>query len=144
MDYTFPEHLFYERVTHMWALPESDTRIRVGIDPLGLSSLGELAYLSLNASQSRVQSGQPMGMLEAAKMTGEMIAPVNGTLVERNPAVLEDPFVVNQDPYGKGWLAVIETESWPEDSARLVSGTEILEWSAHELERYREQGWIEG
>ena len=84
-----------------------------------------------------------MGVLEAAKMTGEIIAPVSGKIVERNQKVLEDPFQVNKDPYGKGWLALIETQSWEEDSKKLVTGAKVAEWSASEMERYRQQGWID-
>jgi len=143
MSYEFPENLFFDKKHHVWCLPESDLLIRIGIDPLGLASLGDLAYLSLNPNGSKVSLGKPMGMLEAAKMTGELIAPVCGEIVERNQVVLNDPFQVNSDPYGAGWLAVIESESWNEDSKQLVTGEEVIAWSKEELKRYREQGWID-
>ena len=69
MSYQFPENLFFDKKHHVWCLPESDLLIRIGIDPLGLASLGDLAYLSLNQYGSQVVQGQPMGMLEASKMT---------------------------------------------------------------------------
>ncbi len=143
MNYTFPQHLFYDRKNHMWACPESGAIVRIGIDPLGLSSLGELAYLSLNPPTSEVLRGQSMGVLEAAKMTGDVIAPVSGKMSACNQAALEDPFLVNQDPYENGWLALLETETWAEDSMELVSGSEIAVWAAGEIERYRKQGWID-
>ena len=143
MSYEFPENLFFDKKHHVWCLPESDLLIRIGIDPLGLASLGDLAYLSLNPNGSKVSLGKPMGMLEAAKMTGELIAPVCGEIVERNQVVLNDPFQVNSDPYGAGWLAVIESENWNEDSKQLVTGEEVIAWSKEELKRYREQGWID-
>ena len=143
IDFRFPEHLHFEKTNHTWSLAESNTRIVIGMDPLGLASLGELAYLSIDEVETMVREGQSMGVLEAAKMTGEIIAPVNGKIVKRNQKVLEDPFQVNKDPYGKGWLALIETESWEEDSKKLVTGTKVAEWSASEMERYRQQGWID-
>ena len=143
MSYDFPENLFFDKKHHVWCLPESDLLIRIGIDPLGLASLGDLAYLSLNPNGSKVSLGKPMGMLEAAKMTGELIAPVCGEIVERNQVVLNDPFQVNSDPYGAGWLAVIESENWNEDSKQLVTGEEVIAWSKEELKIYREQGWID-
>ena len=84
-----------------------------------------------------------MGVLEAAKMTGELIAPFNGSIEDRNHAALEDPFLVNQDPYGKGWLLLIKNDNWQIESKRLITGKEVEEWSKIELERYRNQGWIE-
>ena len=143
MLYQFPENLFFDKKHHVWCLPESDLIIRIGIDPLGLASLGDLAYLSLNPTESKVIQGQPMGMLEAAKMTGELIAPVGGKIVERNQVVLKDPFQVNSEPYGAGWLAVIESENWSDDSKELVTGEEVVAWSKEELKRYKEEGWID-
>ena len=142
-DLRFPKHLHFEKTNHTWSLAESNSRIVIGMDPLGLASLGELAYLSIDEVETMVRKGQSMGVLEAAKMTGEIIAPVNGKIVERNQEVLEDPFQVNKDPYGKGWLALIETQSWEEDSKKLVTGAKVAEWSASEMERYRQQGWID-
>ena len=143
MSYQFPENLFFDKKHHVWCLPESDILIRIGIDPLGLASLGDLAYLSLNQNGSQVVQGQPMGMLEASKMTGELIAPVGGKIVERNQVVLNDPFQVNSDPYGAGWLAILESEKWNEDSKQLVTGGEVVAWSKEELKRYKEEGWID-
>ena len=143
MSYQFPENLFFDKKHHVWCLPESDLLIRIGIDPLGLASLGDLAYLSLNQNGSQVVQGQPMGMLEASKMTGELIAPVGGKIVERNQVVLNDPFQVNSDPYGAGWLAILESEKWNEDSKQLVTGEEVGAWSKEELKRYKEEGWID-
>ncbi len=143
MSYQFPENLFFDKKHHVWCLPESDLLIRIGIDPLGLASLGDLAYLSLNQNGSQVEQGQPMGMLEASKMTGELIAPVGGKIVERNQVALNDPFQVNSDPYGAGWLAILESEKWNEDSKQLVTGEEVGVWSKEELKRYKEEGWID-
>ena len=143
MSYEFPENLFFDKKHHVWCLPESDLLIRIGIDPLGLASLGDLAYLSLNPNGSKVSLGKPMGMLEASKMTGELIAPVGGKIMERNQDVLNDPFKVNSDPYGAGWLAILESEKWNEDSKQLVTGEEVGAWSKEELKRYKEEGWID-
>ena len=59
MSYEFPENLFFDKKHHVWCLPESDLLIRIGIDPLGLASLGDLAYISLNQNGSKVTQGQP-------------------------------------------------------------------------------------
>jgi glycine cleavage system H protein len=143
MSYQFPDHLYYEKEHHVWCSVESNQCIRVGIDQLGLASLGDLAYLSLNPHGSEILQGQPMGVLEAAKMTGELIAPASGIILEHNQSVLEDPYLVNQDPYGNGWLVVLEGKNWTQDSVKLITGSEVESWSKVELERYRQQGWID-
>ena len=62
---------------------------------------------------------------------------------EHNREALEDPYQVNQDPYGKGWLCFIECEEWKTESGNLITGETVEAWSEKEMERYRSQGWID-
>lgn len=141
--FEFPQERHYEATHHFWALHDSESsQASIGIDRLGLEALGDLAYVALPAVGSRVERGEPMGTLEAAKMTTELIAPLSGVVVERNEALLRDPSPVNTDPYGAGWLVRIEPADWPREAARLVSGEALIDWVAAEVERYRSEGWI--
>ena len=65
------------------------------------------------------------------------------TICGRNREALEDPYQVNQDPYGKGWLCVIECKDWETESKHLITGEAVEAWSEKEMERYRSQGWID-
>ncbi len=143
-DYEFPDDRYYDRSNHMWAKFDSaENQVIVGIDVLGLEALGDIAYISLQATGIPVQRGESIGVLEAAKMTGDVIAPVSGTLVARNEPIMRDPLIVNIEPYEKGWLVIIEPNAWAEESPDLVSGDEIPAWVEAEIERYRSQGWID-
>ncbi|MCH8843568.1 MAG: hypothetical protein IID61_11420, partial [SAR324 cluster bacterium] len=74
--YEFPEDRYYDAEHHTWALPEAGARrVTIGIDVLGLESLGDLAYVALNPLGSRVRRGESLGTLEAAKMTGDFVSP---------------------------------------------------------------------
>lgn len=142
--YDFPDDRFYDSVNHMWAkLDETVNRVVVGIDALGLEALGEIAYISLQAVGVPVQRGESIGVLEAAKMTGDVITPVSGILAGRNERVIREPTAVNDDPYHEGWLALIEPGDWPGESAELVHGLAIPAWVEAEMQRYRQQGWID-
>ncbi len=142
--YHIPNDRSYDKEHHMWAQLASDTgQVRVGVDTLGLAALGDLAYISFQAAGMIVKRGESIGVLEAAKMTGDLIAPISGTLVERNEAVLRDPFLVNTAPYTDGWLVVIKPDDWATESADLVSGEALPVWIEAEIERYRAQGWID-
>ncbi|MBI3764808.1 MAG: glycine cleavage system protein H, partial [Chloroflexi bacterium] len=110
-DYSFPPDLYYDRASHLWARHDGDT-VTVGLDALGLESLGDMAYVSLQAVGFPVRRGEAVGSLEAAKMVGDLIAPVSGTVAARNEAVLRDPGLVNRDPYGAGWLVKIAASDW--------------------------------
>ena len=143
MGLNFPQDCYYDRTNHLWVQKHPDhPRVRVGIDSLGLESLGDLAYIALAPVGTRVVRGRPGGTLEAAKMTGELIAPVSGTVSARNEDVLRDPSLVNRENYGRGWLLIVEPSDWETESAELVHGPELDEWVRAEIEHYRQQGWI--
>jgi glycine cleavage system H protein len=136
-----PHDRCYDSVHHLWARLDQDTgHVIVGIDSLGLESLGELAYIGLHDQGSRVTRGDAVGTLEAAKMTSLIVTPVSGTIVRRNEDVLRDPLRVNRDPYDTGWLVAIEPTDWEGDRRRLISGQAIDSWVAGEIERLRTEG----
>lgn len=142
-EYNIPHDRHYDSGNHMWAKAESEDKVRVGIDELGLASLGDLAYLTLQATGVSVRRGDSLGTIEAAKMTGDIIAPISGKLVARNEQAQRDPSIVNRDPYGEGWLVDIQPQVWDEELLELVSGEAIPEWFEAEIARYRSEGWID-
>ncbi len=94
---------------HEWARAE-DSRITVGITDYAQDALGDVVYVDLPASGTRVEQGQPFGEVESTKSVSDLYAPVTGTIVERNESLESQPELVNSDPYGQGWLVVIEAE----------------------------------
>jgi len=142
--YDIPADRAYDREHHMWAQYDSaSNQVTVGIDTLGLASLGDLAYVTLQAVGMPVKRGESMGTLEAAKMTGDLIAPVSGVIVARNDSVVKNPSIVNQNPYSDGWMVVIKPSDWENESAQLVSDDGLPAWVESEIKRYRSQGWID-
>ena len=97
---------------HLWVKKGDNGHVTVGMDELGLDSLGEMAYLTLPNVGAPVEMGKAMGSMEAAKMTGEIYAPISGMVVEKNDAVLRNPLLVNEAPYDNGWLVKIEPINW--------------------------------
>ena len=142
-NYPFPDDRYYDREHHMWVRPNDQGHLVVGIDVLGLEALGDLAYLTIGVLGSEVQRGQPMGTLEAAKMTGDLVSPVSGTIVACNDAVVVNPSLVNKTPYNEGWMVVINPSGWEQERPELASGEALAPWIASELQRYREEGWID-
>ena len=142
--YDIPADRAYDREHHMWAQYDSaSNQVTVGIDTLRLASLGDLAYVTLQAVGMPVKRGESMGTLEAAKMTGDLIAPVSGVIVARNDSVVKNPSIVNQNPYSDGWMVVIKPSDWENESAQLVSDDGLPAWVESEIKRYRSQGWID-
>jgi glycine cleavage system H protein len=142
-NFHIPDDRYYDGANHLWAKIDSTTgRVIIGIDELGLQALGDLVYITLKEVGTPVKCGEAVGTLEAAKMTGDIIAPASGILIGRNESVLRDPSLVNRDPYDTGWIVSLDPTNWKKESTTLVSGAAIPEWVAAEVERYRKQGWI--
>lgn len=102
----FPEELRYTR-EHEWARAEG-TRVRVGITDFAQDSLGDIVYVDLPEAGAVVQADQPFGEVESTKSVSDVFSPLSGTIVERNPLIEDRPELLNEQPYGDGWLVVIE------------------------------------
>jgi glycine cleavage system H protein len=124
-----PEDLKYTE-EHEWARRDGN-RLVVGITHYAQDALGDVVYVDLPASGTRVEAGQPFGEVESTKSVSDLYAPVSGTIVDRNEALESAPELVNSDPYGEGWLVAIEL-----DDATSVDG--LLDKAAYE--RLLEEG----
>ena len=103
----FPEELRYTK-EHEWARAEGEGRVRVGITDYAQDALGDVVYVDVPEVGTAVEGGKPFGEVESTKSVSDVYSPVSGTIVERNPLVDERPELVNEQPYGDGWLVVID------------------------------------
>ena len=117
----FPEDLRYTK-EHEWARGEGG-RVRIGITDFAQDALGDVVYVDLPEVGATVEADQPMGEVESTKSVSDVYSPISGTIVERNPLIDERPELVNEQPYGDGWLLVIEpTQAGAVDSLLDASG----------------------
>ena len=114
----YPEDLKYTR-EHEWAALEDGNRIRVGITDYAQDALGDVVYVDLPEAGTEVRGGEAFGEVESTKSVSDIFCPANGKIVEKNAALEEQPELVNQDPYGEGWMVVIELAD-PEDLDELL------------------------
>ncbi len=137
--YDLPQDRFYHPRDHTWSqVREADgSQVRIGMDAMQLDNLGELAYIQLQPPGTVVKAGDSIGTLEAAKMTAEIFAPVSGTIELVNDSVLTQPLLVNQQPYGEGWLLQLTPSDWTADSAALIGGADIEAWAVAEEARFK-------
>jgi len=98
---------------HEWVLVEGNVAT-IGITQFAADQLGDIVYVDLPAVGSTIAEGKIVGEIESTKSVGELFAPVNGTVVEANEAVIASPELVNSDPLGAGWLVKVEFEALPE------------------------------
>lgn len=103
----FPDELRYTK-EHEWARVEGEGRVRVGITDYAQDALGDVVYVDVPEVGTSVQGNQPFGEVESTKSVSDVYSPISGRIVERNPLLEERPELVNEQPYGDGWLVVIE------------------------------------
>lgn len=133
----FPENLYYHR-DHMWAKIEGGY-VKVGYNDWAQEAAGKLVSLKTRREGSTVKQGKTLGSVESGKWVGPLKMPVSGKLVELNEEVLERPDLINDEPYGKGWVAKIEPTNLEEDKENLIKGedTESLKtWLDKEKETH--------
>lgn len=111
----FPVELRYTE-EHEWVRLEGQT-VRVGITDFAQDALGDVVYVDLPEVGASVRANEPLGEVESTKSVSDVYSPVTGTVVDRNPLIEERPELVNEQPYGDGWMVVIQ----PEDPA-VVDG----------------------
>jgi len=97
-----PNELHYTR-THEW-VQKDDEFITVGITDHAQTMLGDLVYVELPEIESSLEMGQECAVVESVKAAADIYCPIPGEIVEINAAVMENPQLINEDPYGKGWL----------------------------------------
>jgi glycine cleavage system H protein len=109
----YPSDLRYTS-EHEWARLEGG-QVRVGITYYAQDALGDVVYVELPETGTRVTQDAPFGEIQSPKAVSDLYAPVTGQIIERNEEVIAGPELVNDDPYGEGWLILIE----PDDPAEL-------------------------
>ncbi|MFI7616900.1 glycine cleavage system protein GcvH [Nonomuraea terrae] len=110
-----PDDLSYTK-EHEWVSGIDDgLTVTVGITAFAADSLGDVVYVQLPDVGTNVEHGDSIGEVESTKSVNEIYTPVGGEVVEVNQAVVDDPSLVNSDPYGEGWMFRVRMEGEPED-----------------------------
>jgi glycine cleavage system H protein len=113
----YPEELRYSS-EHEWVRVESG-RARVGITDYAQDALGDVVYVELPEAGTEVTAMSPCAEVESTKSVSDIYAPVSGTIAEVNRALDDAPEKLNQDPYGEGWIFVVEMSD-PSEAEKLM------------------------
>ena len=119
-----PQDLKYTQ-EHEWVQERDGTRVRFGITDFAQDALGDIVFVDIPEEGATITSGEPCGEVESTKSVSDIYAPVSGTVVARNEALLDTPEIINSDPYGQGWLLEVAAD-----------GTEVATLSAVDYEAY--------
>ncbi|MFB6073723.1 MAG: glycine cleavage system protein GcvH [Haloarculaceae archaeon] len=96
--------------SHEWAREEA-AGVRVGVSDFAQDELGDVVFVELPDAGDRVTAGEAFGVVESIKAVSDVYAPVSGEVLAVNDALVEQPELVNEDPFGEGWLLLVDAES---------------------------------
>ena len=113
---------------HEWAKREGD-RVRVGITHFAQEQLGDVVFVELPKSGTRVRAHQTFGVVESVKAVSDLFAPVSGEVAEVNAELAQKPETVNQDPYGRGWMLAV-TPADPKEWDQLLTAAQYEQFIA--------------
>ena len=118
-EYKVEAGLYYTK-EHEWAKKLGDGKVAVGVDDYAQSQLHEIVYVELPEVDAEVAQGGALGAVESVKAVSDVYAPVGGKVVEVNEELLDSPELINDDPYGEGWIAKMEPSGLEADLANLM------------------------
>jgi glycine cleavage system H protein len=103
-----PDNLQYHK-EHTW-VKVSGRKATIGITDHAQDALGDILYVDLPEVDTDVEANSEIGDIESTKATSSIISPVSGRVIEVNEDISESPEIINEDPYGKGWIAILEID----------------------------------
>ena len=133
-DFDFPEDLLYfaGATDSLW-LKKEEGKIRLGLTTLGTYAAGKIKFIRLRPAGKTVKAGRSIGTLESGKWTGAVKSPISGTLVEINEELKSNPGILNNDPYGEGWIAVLDPTNLDAEIGELQGTDGLEEWAKKEV-----------
>jgi glycine cleavage system H protein len=138
-EYELREDLYYwgggeKGKGQTWAKLESDGRVRVGMTDLGVKIAGKIRFIRIKPPGRSIEQGKGVATIETGKWVGPVEAPITGTIAEINRTLRRKPQTFSSDPYGDGWVAVLQPSN-PEELENLIHGDATVEWYTQEIEK---------
>ena len=118
-EYVIPDELYYTE-EHEWMKVQKDGSVLVGVTDYAQKSLHDIVYVELPDVDSEVEYMDVIGALESVKAVSDMNSPISGEVIEVNEELLDSPEIINEDPYGKGWIAKIKPSDLQGDLLNLM------------------------
>ena len=109
-------------------------QVRVGLTDYLQQRSGDVAFVEVKPEGAAVAAGDELATLETIKVNTSLVSPVSGRVAQVNPALEDTPELINSDPYGEGWLAVISVADWAADRARLLTAEQYFKQMKQQAE----------
>lgn len=109
----YPRELHYTK-SHEWLRLENDDRVTIGITDHAQHQLGDLVFVELPDNQSGMEQGDELAVVESVKTAADVYAPISGKVIAINEQLTTTPELINQDPYGNGWICQLKPDNLDE------------------------------
>jgi len=132
--YEFPEDYYFHK-DHMWVKMENG-KARVGYNAWAADVAGKLVSIKTRPAGREVKEGKTLGSIESGKWVGSLKMPITGKVLEINPVLGDKPSAINDDPYGNGWVALVDPSDIQKDLSGLIKGSEkekLEKWLKEEI-----------
>ena len=121
-DIFLPENVYYTK-DHEWALITENGLVRIGISDYAQKELHEVVFVDVPRKGVLVKQLEPLGTAESVKAVSEFFSPVSGEIIERNEELVLNPELVNQEPYGRGWIVLVKPSNLEAEIELLMKPT---------------------
>ena len=125
-DYEVPENLYYHK-EYLWAKVE-DGKVKIGMSDFAQKQLHDIVYVELPSVGDTITQNEPFGTLESVKAVSDLIAPVSGTIEAVNEELEAKPELLNEDPYGEGWILVVDPSNLDDDLNAILNSDAAVDW----------------
>jgi len=127
-----PEDLKYTK-EHEWARTDGNN-VTIGITDYAQENMGEIVYVELPEEGAELSQGEAFGTVESTKAVSDLYSPVSGTVVEINDTLVENPELINDDPYEEGWMVRIQMSN-PSEIKKLLNASQYAAFLKEEQEK---------
>jgi glycine cleavage system H protein len=134
--YDLPEDLYYEK-NHFWVRDDGDVLV-MGMDDFAQRKAGDIVFVQLPFEGKKIKAGKKFAKMESGKWLGKVYGPVNGELVGVNEELEENPGLINEDCYDKGWIYKIKPDDKTELENLIKAPDEVEKWLLADIEKYAE------
>jgi glycine cleavage system H protein len=121
----FPDELLYDVENHIWVQETGDGNLKLGMTSVAVAMAGQLVAFTPKKVGRSVKAGKSCATIESGKWVGPAKSLAAGEIVEINEVMVETPSLANDDPYGRGWLVILQPEDWDSVKGSLTPGTEV-------------------
>jgi len=141
LGYNLPDELYYQ-IDHTFARIEEDGTVTIGMDEFFAREAGDIVYVDMPFEDDEITAGETCGKLQSSKWIGKMLAPISGVVIQTNEELESNAALINQEPYGNGWVMKVKPTNLDEDLGKLmrVDQQAFVDYIAKEKKRADEEG----